>query len=383
MEQKPNGLVDLFTTLCSINAPPKQERAVVDYVKTYLMDLGLDVKEDDGGKKVGGNAGNVVATLPANLQGAPKIFFSSHFDTVEPNPGVKIIIEGDTIKTDGTTILGADDKAGMAPLLEAIRIVVENHLPHGQIQLLLTICEEIGLLGARVLDMSLVDSDFGFVYDSGPPVGSLINQTPTHDTMEVVITGKPSHAGVVPELGVSAIEIAAQAIANMKLGRIDDETTANVGMIQGGQATNIVCPEVYIKAEARSRNKAKVEAQVAHMVQCFQRAADERGGKVEIQLDRHYEGYTLTEDFPPVKVALQAARKVGIEPTLRPTGGGADANIFNAKGLPCVVVGCAMQKVHTHEEFALISDLEASVNLTLAMIETVAGMRGHAERIAR
>jgi len=348
MEQKPNGLVDLFTTLCSINAPPKQERAVVDYVKTYLLNLGLDVKEDDGGKKVNGNAGNVIATLPANIHGAPKIFFSSHFDTVEPNPGVKIIIEGDIIKTDGTTILGADDKAGMAPMLEAIRIVVENNLPHGQIQLVLTICEEIGLLGARVLDMSLVDSDFGFVYDSGPPVGSLINQTPTHDTMEVVITGKPSHAGVVPELGISAIEIAAKAIANM---------------------------EVYIKAEARSRNKEKVDAQIAHMVQCFRQAADERGGQVEIKPDRHYEGYTLTEDFPPVKVALQAARKMGIEPALRPTGGGADANIFNGKGLPCVVVGCAMQKVHTHEEFARISDLEASVNLTLAIIETVANMR--------
>jgi tripeptide aminopeptidase len=177
-------LVELFTTLCRINSPPREERAVVEYVKGFLRGLGLEVREDNAAQAVGGNANNLVATLPANISGAPKIFFGAHFDTVEPNPNLKIIIQDGIIRTDGTSILGADDKAGMSAILEAIRIVVENNLPHGQIQLLLTVCEEIGLRGARALDLSLVDSDFGFVYDTGPPVGTVITQTPTHDTMQ-------------------------------------------------------------------------------------------------------------------------------------------------------------------------------------------------------
>lgn len=368
-------LVQLFTSLCSINSPPKQEREVVNYVKSFLQDLGFELQEDNASEAVNGNANNLIATLPANIAGAPKIFFSSHFDTVEPNPNLKIVIEEDIIKTDGTSILGSDDKSGMAAMLEAVRIVVENNLSHGQIQLLLTICEEIGLRGAAALDLDLVDSDFGFVYDTGRPIGTLISQTPTHDTFDIRIIGKPAHAGVMPENGISAIQIAADAIANMKLGRLDPETTANIGIIQGGQATNIVCPEVFIRAETRSRNKEKLEAQVAHMKECFETAATKFGGRVEIHHDRHYESYRLDENFLPVKVALEAAHKVGLSPEMRPTGGGSDANVFNARGLPCVVVGCAMEKVHTHEEFTRISDLEESVNLTLSIIQTVAGMK--------
>ncbi len=368
-------LVELFTTLCSINSPPRQEREVVDCVKGFLSGLGLDVKEDNASQAVNGNANNVVATLPANVSGAPKIFFSAHFDTVEPNPNVKIIIQDGIIRTDGTSILGADDKAGMSAILEAIRIVVENNLPHGQIQLLLTVCEEIGLRGARALDLDLVDSDFGFVYDTGPPVGTVINQTPTHDTMEVRIIGKPAHAGVEPEKGISAIEVAAKAIAQMQQGRIDEETTANIGSIHGGRATNVVCPEVVITAEARSLNPKKVEAQVAHMTQLFEETAKAMGAECIIHLDRHYEGYTLTEDDLPVRVVRSALKSLGLDAPIRPTGGGSDANIFIARGLPCCVVGTPHQNIHTHEEFVLIDDLVRSVDLTLAIIRECAQMR--------
>jgi len=374
-EVKSDRLVELFTTLCRINSPSRQEREVAEYVKGFLRGLGLEVREDHAAQQVEGNANNLVATLPANISGVPRIFFSAHLDTVEPNPNVKIILENGIIRTDGTSILGADDKAGVSAILEAIRIVVENNLPHGQIQLIFTVCEEIGLKGAQALDLSLVESDFGFVYDSGPPIGTVVSQTPTHDTMEVRLIGKPAHAGVEPEKGINAIEIAAHAIARMRLGRIDEETTANIGTIHGGHATNVVCPEVHLRAEARSRSKAKVDAQVAHMIECFERAAQERGGRAEIHLERHYEGYQLTENDLPVRIVHAAARKIGLEPLMRPTGGGSDANIFIARGLPCCVVGTAMEKVHTHEEFVQVENLARSVDLTLAIIREVNQMR--------
>ena len=375
VEVKSDRLVELFTTLCRINSPSRQEREIAEYVKGFLRGLGLEVREDHAAQQVEGNANNLVATLPANISGVPRIFFSAHLDTVEPNPNVKIILENGIIRTDGTSILGADDKAGVSAILEAIRIVVENNLPHGQIQLIFTVCEEIGLKGAQALDLSLVESDFGFVYDSGPPIGTVVSQTPTHDTMEVRLIGKPAHAGVEPEKGINAIEIAAHAIARMRLGRIDEETTANIGTIHGGHATNVVCPEVHLRAEARSRSKAKVDAQVAHMIECFERAAQERGGRAEIHLERHYEGYQLTENDLPVRIVHAAARKIGLEPLMRPTGGGSDANIFIARGLPCCVVGTAMEKVHTHEEFVQVENLARSVDLTLAIIREVNQMR--------
>jgi tripeptide aminopeptidase len=375
VEVKQDRLVELFTTLCSINSPSRQEREVAEYVKGFLRGLGLEVREDHAAQQVEGNANNLIATLPANISGVPRIFFSAHLDTVEPNPNMKIIQENGIIRTDGSTILGADDKAGVSAILEAIRIVVENNLPHGQIQLLFTVCEEIGLRGARAMDLSLVESDFGFVYDSGPPIGTVVSQTPTHDTLEVRLIGKPAHAGVEPEKGINAIEIAAHAIARMRLGRLDEETTANIGTIHGGHAINIVCPEVHLRAEARSRTIAKVNAQVAHMIECFERAAQERGGRAEIHHERHYEGYQLTENDLPVRVVHAAARKIGLEPLMRPTGGGADANIFIARGLPCCVVGTAMEKVHTHEEFVQVENLARSVDLTLAIIREVNQMR--------
>ncbi len=374
-ELQNDRLVELFTTLCSINSPPRQERAVVEYVKGFLRGLGLEVLEDRAAEAVGGDANNLVATLPANITGAPKIFFSAHFDTVEPNPNLKIIIQDGVIKTDGKSILGADDKAGMSAILEAIRIIVENNLPHGQIQLLLTVCEEIGLKGARALDLSLVDSDFGFVYDTGPPVGTVITQTPNHDRLMVHLRGKPAHAGVEPEKGINAIQIAAHAISQMKLGRIDAETTANVGVIHGGQATNIVCPEVFIEAEARSLDRAKLDAQVGHMVYLFEQAAHLYGGEAVIEIERHYEGYTLTEQDMPVQVVRRALSELGLDAPMRPTGGGSDANVFIARGLPCCVVGTPHQKIHTHEEFVLIDDLAKSVDLTLAIVREVAKMR--------
>ena len=252
-------LVQTFVELARQNTPPRHEAAASLIARDVLQSLGFECRHDDAGEKVGGEIGNLIAFKKGTVPGAPAIFFSSHFDTVEPTPGLEPIIDGDIIRSDGKTIVGADDKCGVAPILEAMRLLQEQSIPHGDIQLLLTICEEIGLVGASHMDPADIRAQYGFVLDSGPPVGSLVYSAPTQDIFEVWIHGKPSHAGALPEDGISAIAVAAKAIARMKLGRIGPETTANVGIINGGNATNIIPAEVYLKCEARSRNQAKLD----------------------------------------------------------------------------------------------------------------------------
>lgn len=364
-------LVDDFIALCRINSPPKQEAEMIEAVLPRLQRLGLEVWCDDAGKYIGGNADNVIARLPASVPDVPPIFFSAHFDTVEPNPNVQIVVEDDLIRTDGSTILGADDKAGMASLLEAIECIVENGLPHGEIWLLLSVAEEIGLLGAKHLPLERVNATMGFVLDTGPPVGKVVVGAPTHDHLTVRVIGRAAHAGAAPEQGISAIVVASRAIARMKLGRIDEETTANIGSFHGGQATNVVCPEVEIRAEARSHNTQKLEAQMAHMIACFREEAEAMGGQVEIESSRHYEAYRLSEDDQVVQVARDSALALGLPFEAKLAGGGSDANVYNAKGIPTVVLSTGMDKVHTHEECCRISDLEKTALWVLEIVKRV------------
>src|SRR2546421_6163279 len=300
-------LVDLFLEMCRVNTPALHECVLIDLIQPRLEDMGFQCARDDAHTKSGGDSGNLIATLPGNVDGAPPIFFSSHFDTVAPNPGVQIMIENRVIKTDGTSILGADDKGGMAPIIEAIRVIQERKLPHGEIQLLLTVSEEIGLLGAHYIDRSLVRAKMGYVLDTGPPVGTIVYTAPTQDTFDVKFIGRPAHAGFEPEKGISAIQVAARAVERMKLGRIDPETTANIGVIRGGNATNIVCPEVTLRAEARSRDRQKLAEQVAHMRSTFQEAADHFGAQADIQVKRMYNNYRLELDAPVIRNARVAA----------------------------------------------------------------------------
>jgi tripeptide aminopeptidase len=266
-------------------------------------------------------------------------------------------MDGDIIRSKSDTILGADDKCGVAPILEAMALLHESGEPHGDLQLLLTICEEIGLAGAKKLDPARITAQYGFVLDSGPPMGSLISSAPSQNSFRVRIEGVPSHAGVAPEKGVSAILAAANAISNMKLGRIDAETTANIGVISGGSGRNIVPAEVNLVGEARSRNQAKLDAQTAHMVETFEREAAAIGAKAHVQVIEEYKTYTLTEDAPVVKVALKAAQTLGFPTSLHPSGGGSDANIFNGYGVPTTVLATGMQRVHTHDEFCTLSEM--------------------------
>ncbi|MGO8672392.1 MAG: M20/M25/M40 family metallo-hydrolase [Capsulimonadaceae bacterium] len=365
-------LVQTFLDLARQNTPPRCERDAAEVARRLLESLGFECEYDDAGEKVGGNVGNLIAWKPGTVSSAIPIFFSAHFDTVEPTPGLEPIIEGDIIRSDGKTLVGADDKCGLAPILEAMQILDEQKIPHGGIQLLLTICEEIGLVGARHLDPNRIRARYGFVLDAGPPVGSMVYHAPSQDIFDVVIHGRPAHAGAEPENGVSAILIAARAIARMKLGRIDHETTANVGIIHGGVATNIIPATVTLKCEARSRRQPKMEKQRDAMIAAFREEADLLGGTVDVDCYNAYPGYELPMESPALLIGQTAAERLGIEPLLRVTGGGADANYFNAYGVPTTVLGCGMRNIHRHDEYLLISDMVASTRMVLSIVEVAA-----------
>lgn len=362
-------LVRTFLDLVQINSPSKHERGVADYLKPKLEELDFKVKEDDAGSKIGGDTGNLIATKAGKSENGLRLFFSAHMDTVEPTEGIELIMTEDgIIKTNGKTILGADCKAGIASVLEAVRCAVEQEIPFKGIQILFSISEEIGLLGAREMDLTDIKADVGYVFDTEKPVAGVVVSAPSHQNLLVRVIGKAAHAGIHPEAGVSAIVAASKAIAKMKLGRIDHETTANIGVISGGMARNIVPDEVVIRAEARSRNEDKLAAQVDHMVKTFQEAAHEMGADVEIGVKKEYTTYRWTPDDVPVKLAIKAGEAIGITPELVEGGGGSDANIFNEKGIPAVVIGVGYEGAHSKGEHITITDLVESAEYALSLI---------------
>lgn len=361
-------LVALFKELCLIDAPARSERECADRVIAELKSLGLEVWEDDAHLTTGGNSGNVIARVPGNKPGAKSIFLSAHIDTVEPTAGLVIGEKDGVLFSESDTILGADDKGGLAPIIEAVRMLQESGAQHGEIYLLFSVCEEVGLLGAGHLDIQSLNVDFGYVFDTGPPVGSFVTRTATHDNLDVTVHGIPAHAGKDPEKGVNAIQVAASAINRMTLGRIGPETTANFGLIEGGTAVNVVCPFVKLRGEARSTDVAALDAQVEHMSSCFTGAAKEWGAKVEIVHDRHYGAYEIASDATVVQVAQAAAKRLGFDGHLRTTLGGSDANQYNSKGVPTIVVATGMDKIHTHDEYIPIVDLVKTAELAYEIV---------------
>lgn len=363
-------LVQEFMELVQVDSESRHERQIADLLKDKLATMGLEVIEDQAGQAVGTDTGNIIATLRGNGHTTP-VFFSAHMDTVQPGQGVKPILENGLIRSAGDTILGGDDKAGIAAILETLRIIQEQNIEHGDIQVVLTIIEEGGLLGAKHLAYEQLAAKFGFVLDSGGRPGSLVVQGPAQDSLTVAIIGKPAHAGMSPEEGISAVQVAAKAIAAMRLGRIDAKTTANIGIIEGGKATNIIPDLVNLQGEARSLNEDKLNDQVQHMRETFEAAAQEYGAQVHIKVERMYSGLNLTPEDPVVAIAMEAAQQLGWEPVLEPTGGGSDANIFNAKGLPTVNLGVAMTKVHTTEETIAVQDLVDTVKFLVQIVRSI------------
>lgn len=363
-------LVAEFIELVSIDSITKMERQMADVLKAKLQGMGIAVFEDSAGKEIGGNSGNLICTIKGQKD-VPAIILMAHMDRVIPGLGIKPVIEGNVIKSDGTTILGGDDAAGIECILEAVRAVKENNISHGDIQIAFTIAEEGGLFGARYLDYSKIYAKYGFVLDSGGTVGTVSVRAPSQYKIDVTVKGKAAHAGIEPEKGISAIQIASEAISNMMLGRIDEETTANIGVITGGQATNIVCDMVEIKAESRSRNQNKLEVQTHHMKKCFEDAAAKFGGRVDYNAELAYPAFEIKEDQPIIPILGKASKKIGIELILEATGGGSDTNIINGKGIQAVNLSVGMEKVHSVEEQININDMVKATEFLIAIIQSV------------
>jgi tripeptide aminopeptidase len=367
---------NLLLELVQIDSVSREEREVAERIKAYCEELGAEVFIDDAGSKVGGNTGNVIARFPGTIPTAEPIMMSAHMDTVVPGKNVKPIVEGDIIRTDGSTVLGGDDKSGCSVIIETIRCLQEQSIPHAPIDAVFSICEEVGLLGAKHLDLSKVRAKYGIVFDSDDP-GFLFTKGPSANHFEFQIHGLESHAGVAPEQGISAIRIAAEAITNMKLGRIDDETTANIGVIRGGEATNIITNLVTLKGEARSLDDDKLEAQSAHMVKCFEDAAAKHEvtvegvttkASVESHVTREYHAMDVPDESRVVKLVIEAAARMGLKVETMASGGGCDANIFNKRGIECANLGTGMRAIHTVKEWLDVKDMYASAEMTLEIM---------------
>lgn len=363
-------MISEFLQLAAIDSLSGNERQMADTLKSILSSMGIESFEDDASKATGGNAGNVFATIRGDKD-IPAILLMAHMDTVAPGTGKKPVIEGNIIKTDGTTVLGGDDLAGVECILEALKVIKENNIPHGDIEILFTVSEEAGLVGAKHFDFSKCRAKYCFVLDGGVEIGKVSVTAPSHNKIDVEIIGKASHAGVEPEKGINAITVASRAIANMKLGRIDEETTANIGIINGGQATNIVCDRVIVKGEARSRNMEKLQDQTMHMKECFTKAAEEAGAKADFYAELEYPAYNISQDSHIISILRRAAAQTSLELICEATGGGSDANIVNDRGIPAVVLSVGMDKVHTVEEQIKISDLIKAAEFLLNIITCI------------
>ncbi|NLN15409.1 MAG: M20/M25/M40 family metallo-hydrolase [Tissierellia bacterium] len=364
-------LLERFLEYIQIDSPTKLEREFAEHLMKELEKLGLEVYMDDAGEKVGSNSGNVIAKLKGNTDGET-ILFSAHMDTVSPGEGIKPVIKDGVIYSDGTTVLGGDDKAGIAAIIEAVQTVIEKDIPHGDIEIVFSIFEEGGLFGAKNLDYSKLRAKTGFVLDSGGEPGHIVVQGPAQNKINAKFIGKEAHAGVEPENGISAIQMAAEAISKMKLLRIDEETTANIGFISGGGPTNIVTKEVEFHAEARSLSDEKLKEQTDHMVKCCEEAAEKFGGRVEVDVVNAYSAFKVEEDSEIVQKVKKACENLGFEAITMTSGGGSDTNVLNAKGITAVNLGVGMRLAHTVDEHLYIKDLENAAELVLEIIKEYA-----------
>lgn len=359
-----------FLELIQIRCSTHDEREIGDLLTKRLQELGGTVKEDQAGEKLGGNCGNLVADFPATagMEKVPTVMLTAHMDCVEPCAGIHPIIENGIIRSDGTTILGSDDKAGVTAILETLRQLREQGLPHGPLQVVFTISEENGVHGSQNLDSSLLHADMGFTLDTHGHPGVMSYKAPGKNQIHIHIAGKAAHAGVEPEKGINAIVAAGTLLADAPQGRIDVETTCNVGRIAGGSATNVVADGCDVYYESRSRDKKKLEEITQRIVDHFKRGEKTTGCYITAEVSPDYGPYEIPQDAPAIEVASRAAKKLGFPLELEESGGGSDANHFNTYGVPTVVLGVGMTNCHTKEEYIEEKDLYDSAEWALAIV---------------
>ena len=363
-------LVDHFLELCAIPSPSGNERAVADRVGAYLTRLGLEWDEDGAAAELDGDTGNILCRIPATSEGGVPIFLCAHTDTVPPQAAIEPLVgEDGIVRNAESTILGSDNKAAVVVMLEAARRILAEDRPHAGIELLFTAQEEVSLRGAAAFDHTRLHATTGYVYDQGAPIGEIVLGSPHGRLLDFRFHGRAAHSGMHPEDGRSAVAAAARAIADFRLGRVDDETSANIGVIEGGTARNVVPEWCSFTAEVRSHDERKANDLVREMLETAAFAASLAECEVESEVRPSFPGYRFRRDDAPVQLAATALREAGFEPSYALSGGGADANVFNARGLSCVNLANGMAEIHTPDEHIAVSDLDGMVEVTLALVE--------------
>lgn len=364
-------LNDTFAALCRIESPSGRERACADRVTEELRGLGLEVEEDGAGVDAGSDAGNLLVRLPGAR--AQSILLCAHLDTVPPLAPIDPVIVDGGWENAADGILGADNKAAVAILLElAHRFAAGGERPPVGLELLFTVSEENGLRGATAFDTSRLSSEFGYVFDHATPIGGIVLAAPTYDRIVAVFHGRAAHAGIRPEEGRSAIVAAARAIAAMRLGRLDDETTANVGIIAGGTAINVVPERCRVQAEVRGTDDARVEQVIAEIVDHLHDAANDAECDLDVTVERLFRGYRTKPNAPQIVAAEQALRACGYQPHHLVTGGGSDANVFHAAGLPCANLADGSERNHQPGERISVDALESMLEVAIELVDSAA-----------
>jgi len=373
-----NRLAETFRFLAEIDSVSKDEAGIFLELKKILESMGAEVVWDNAGVKIGSNADNLIARFKGT-RNAPPLLLNAHMDTVGPGKGIKVLFRDGVFTSAGDTILGADDKSAIAVLLESLRVIQERNIPCGPLELVLTVCEEIGLMGAKHLDYSLITAKYGYALDA-TDTEFIITRAPGAKKIDIEVHGKEAHAGVAPENGINAISIAAKAIAKLRLGRIDAETTCNIGMIEGGIATNIIPRLVRVKGEARSHSPEKLEAITEEILSAFREAVEKEKKSPEdelpalkIDLEHDFNRTDIPEDHPVIVHARKAAENLGMRLVPKTTGGGADANIFVEKGIIVGVLGTGMRDMHTVNESVALADMAKMAELVIEIIRLHAG----------
>jgi tripeptide aminopeptidase len=369
-------VLDIFLDLVRIDSESLHEAVVAEYVMKAARRLGFEPYMDGAAEMLGGEAGNVYIKIPSSGVDAPPLILCAHMDTVTPGKSVVPVVEHGKVIARSDTILGADCKAGVAVIIELMNLSSDGKLAHGPLEMILTVVEEKGLKGVREIEWERIGARHAVVLDGAGEVGEVVNASPTQDNLEMVFTGKAAHAGVEPEKGVNAIQGASWAISRMRLGRIDSKTTANIGVIEGGRAVNIVPDRVEVKGEVRSLDLAKLQEQGESMIKTALEAENAVGVGVEIEMERAYDGYHVDPKDALVMLAVEAGKAMGMEMKVGPSGGGSDANFLNSAGVKSVVLSMGAREPHTFEEYIEVKDLHNLVALCSGMAQAAGRLRG-------
>ncbi|MFQ3574697.1 MAG: M20/M25/M40 family metallo-hydrolase [Thermodesulfovibrionales bacterium] len=363
---KKERLIDTFIELIKINSPSFSEKTICNHLNTLLRNCGFKTTIQDFGRSI-----NLIGFKEGHDNTIPTLILSAHMDTVQPTEGLSYSIDDERIKSTGNTILGADDKSAIAQIIEAIRVIQETNIEHGDIEIVFTSAEEKGLIGAKSLDYASLKGKMALVIDSTGSVGRIIIAAPTHLTYELTVNGKSAHAGIEPEKGINAIRVVSEIIANIPDGRIDSVTTANVGYIRGGGETNVVPAEVTIKGEIRSHDRETLNKTIQRLKDTINDVCEKASTKYSLKESIEYESFRIDNDDAFLSIVKQAYENVGINPELAVSGGGSDANIFNHKGIKAINISNGMQSVHTNEEYILIDDLVKGASVIVEIIKTM------------